>query len=103
MHVRASYPRSTLARIMELPEGPRAAALDGLHPTTLAELAAAPGSLDWVTGRVHLDLDDRLYEAIGRDGFLLYCRELVVDMSRWSLFLPILAGRLRRPASRNKA
>ncbi len=87
---------------MALPDEPRARALERLDPSTLVMLEKAR-PLDWIDGRVHLDIGDRYYEAVGPEGFERYCRELVVEMSRWSLFLPILAGRLRRPAALLKA
>lgn len=88
---------------MELPERRRTRALERLQPSTLAALAAASRPLDWIDGRAHLDLDDRLYEELGPEEFERYCRELVIRMSRWGLFLPILAGRLRRPEALIKA
>ena len=103
MQVRASYPRATFARIKELPEEQRARALERLQPSTFAALASASRPSDWMDGRAHIDLDDRLLEELGRQGFERYCRDLVIQMLRWGLFLPILAGRLRRPAALLKA
>jgi len=75
MRVRSAYTQTTLLTLESLPSEQRDQAFARLSASTAAAVRRA-GRLGWVDGKAHLELDDALYDTLGRAAYIEHCIEL---------------------------
>ncbi len=88
---KATLTKTIFERVSSLPAAEREAVLSRMDPDNVAAIERAART-DWLPAGVEADLDNAIFEQLGKDRLIDYVREYTVRAADFPIFTPIARG-----------